>query len=104
MILLIILFAGVILEAHDWLGRDKAAHFTTSVFLTCYSYGICRDSFGNTDSSSRLCSAGISISLGLGKEYYDRGKPQGRWSWEDLAWDAAGICCGLVLINNNIMK
>ncbi len=102
--LLIILLTGCMLYSHDWLGRDKVAHFSTSLFLTCWSYGLSQDIFEQKSNDSRYLAVGVTLSMGLGKEGSDRYIRKGKWSWEDLVWDAGGILCGLVLINNKIIE
>jgi len=104
LILLVILLAGSILHGNDWLGKDKIAHFSSSVAVTCWSVGISNDIIGESKDSSRLMGAGFTLSLGLVKEGYDRYIQKKKWSWEDLVWDMAGITCGLILINNQIIE
>lgn len=103
-ILLVILLAGSILHGNDWLGKDKIAHFSSSIVLTCWSEGLSSDFFDESKDSSRLMGAGFTLSLGLCKEGYDRYIQKTKWSWEDLVWDMAGITCGLILINNQIIE
>lgn len=98
-ILILILICKVCL-ADNWLGRDKAAHFISCGYLTCYSYGIGKDVLEMKDDSSRILGLGLSLSAGLLKEYYDVSVKGGEWSWKDVFWDSAGICLGIVLINN----
>jgi uncharacterized protein YfiM (DUF2279 family) len=101
---LVVLLAVNTVSAENWLGKDKVAHFGSSLFLTCYIYGLNHDIAEVQADSSRMTGAGISLSLGLSKEWLDSRKINNRWSWADLVWDAAGICCGLVLINNKIIR
>jgi putative lipoprotein len=102
-VLIVLLLAGSLLHCHDWLGSDKIAHFGTSMFLTSYTSGCSNDILGETRENSQYLGVGLTLSLGLGKEGFDRYIQNEKWSWEDLAWDLAGIACGLV-INNQIME
>jgi len=102
--LLILLLAVSILHGHDWLGKDKIAHFSSSVAFTCWSVGMSNDIFGESKDNSRSMGVGFTLSLGLAKEGYDRYIQNKKWSWEDLVWDMAGITCGLILINNQMIE
>jgi len=103
-VLVVLLVMGSLLHCHDWLGSDKIAHFGSSMFLTCYTTGFSRDIMGESRDNSYYLGVGMTLSLGLGKEGFDRYIQNEKWSWEDLAWDLAGIACGLVIINNQIME
>lgn len=89
------LFAG-----SQWFGKDKIMHFSGSAFLTCWSYGISNDIIENSRENSAIFCVGFSMFLGAGKEVSDKYLKKTKWSWHDLAYDLAGICCGLVIINN----
>lgn len=104
LVLLLLLLAGSALQSQDWLGSDKIAHFGTSMFFTCYTIGSSNDIFGVNVDNSRMLGMGVTLSLGLGKEGFDRYIQQEKWSWEDIVWDVAGIACGLVILNNQIME
>ncbi|MCF7911692.1 MAG: hypothetical protein K9M99_04130 [Candidatus Cloacimonetes bacterium] len=103
-LILIMLLAGSLLYGNDWLGRDKVAHFSTSMFLTCYTCGGSNDLLGESRDNSFLLGTGITFSIGLGKEGFDLFVQKEKWSWEDLVWDVAGIACGLAIVNNQIME
>ena len=78
-----------------WFAKDKAEHLVVSVFLTGVSCSIFRDFYRNREESSIYFSAGLTLSLGLGKEFYDRRTPGGKFSYKDLAADVLGIGLGL---------
>ncbi|MDP8220911.1 MAG: hypothetical protein P9X26_06170 [Candidatus Stygibacter frigidus] len=103
-LMLIVLLAGSNLHGHDWLGKDKIAHFSSSIVLTCWSVGMSEDILGENKSNSRIMGSGFTLSLGLVKEGYDRYIQHKKWSWEDLVWDMAGIAGGLILINNQMIE
>jgi putative lipoprotein len=78
-----------------WLARDKLEHFGVSAFLSVLSYRVYHD-FYNKDKESSLCfSCGLTFSLGLGKEIYDKKKPGGKFSYKDLVADILGLAAGL---------
>jgi uncharacterized protein YfiM (DUF2279 family) len=84
------------LEISDkWFARDKLEHLAVSAFLTGVSCSVLRDFYRNRQESSMYFSAGLTFSLGLGKEFHDRRTPQGRFSYKDLTADVLGIGLGL---------
>jgi uncharacterized protein YfiM (DUF2279 family) len=84
----------------EWLGSDKVAHLTISLFLSAICYKIYHDNYYNDKDSSILFSGGLTFSLGLSKEFYDKNRPENRFSYKDLIADAAGIGIGLILATN----
>ncbi len=79
---------------------DKYYHFAASFLITGGSYLALSDGFA-TDAPDELAlawSAGISISVGLGKELYDW-VDYGLFSWRDIVWDLAGTAAGLVAMD-----
>ena len=78
-----------------WFARDKLEHFGASVFLSGVSYSIFRDFYHNDRESSVFFSAGLTFSLGLGKELYDQKTPRERFSYKDLVADILGMGLGL---------
>ena len=77
----------------DWLGPDKAAHFTVSATLAQSSYAA--STFALSRPRDRaFAAAGFTLSVGVAKELYDLGS-HGDPSLKDLAWDAAGAAIGL---------
>ena len=78
-----------------WFAKDKAEHLVVSAFLAGVSCSIFRDFYRNGEESSIYFSAGLTLSLGLGKEFYDRRTPLGKFSYKDLAADVLGIGLGL---------
>src|SRR5690606_6983608 len=84
---------------HDpdpWLGRDKALHFGVSVGLSAAGYGVGAALFPESEWAPFATGAGLSLSLGIGKEVFDQ--LQGRhFSWKDLTWDVLGTATGMAL-------
>lgn len=79
----------------DWLGADKAKHFGVTLGLAGVGYGGGALLF-DSPRARLLSGAGLAMGVGLGKELYDLGRGS-RFSWKDLAWDAAGTATGLAL-------
>jgi putative lipoprotein len=81
--------------ADKWFARDKAEHLVVSAFLSGVSCSIFRDFYNNQERSSVYFSAALTFTLGLGKEFYDRGPPQGKFSYKDLVADVLGTALGI---------
>lgn len=89
---------GVAPGAHatdDWLGPDKALHFSVSVGLSAGGYAVSSLAFDRRWQRS-VAGAGFSLTLGAGKELYDL-SGHGDPSWKDFTWDVAGTAVGVGL-------
>ncbi len=80
-----------------WLAKDKAQHFFGSFFITGLNMQLLRRG-GLELNSSRRIAAGISFSIGLGKEIRDSRQKNNIFSVPDLVADMAGIGLALLLI------
>ncbi|MCD6181157.1 MAG: DUF2279 domain-containing protein [Candidatus Cloacimonetes bacterium] len=99
-ILLLIFLFCIPLSAHaSWTGKDKIAHFLGSTYITCWNYGVMRDIGGCNAHKSKTMAISMTVLLGGGKELSDKKLGTTGWSWEDMAYNCAGIAAGLVLIN-----
>jgi uncharacterized protein YfiM (DUF2279 family) len=78
-----------------WLAWDKVEHLGISAYLSFVSYKIYHDFYRNRKKSSLYFSSGLTIGLGLGKEIYDKKRPNGKFSYKDLVADILGIGVGL---------
>jgi uncharacterized protein YfiM (DUF2279 family) len=87
--------ADTLQVSDKWIARDKLEHFGVSAFLSGVSYSVFRDFYNNDRKSSVCLSAGLTFSLGLGKELYDQKTPRGRFSYKDLVADVLGMGLGL---------
>jgi len=79
----------------DWLGRDKAWHFSISLALGAGGYGLSA-TFLDDPLPRAAVGFGFAMLLGVGKEIWDamgHGDPSGR----DLAWDVVGAATGVLL-------
>jgi uncharacterized protein YfiM (DUF2279 family) len=79
-----------------WLARDKALHFVVSAAIQSAGHTALRS--GGLDYREASSAAGaITLSVGVGKELWDRS--QGRYfSWKDLTADAFGGGSAAVLV------
>jgi len=78
---------------------DKAQHFMGSLISTVFFFKIFEDPLQISADQSKIYACGITLSLGISKELYDRSHPDNRFSWKDLIADLAGITCGLIIAN-----
>lgn len=81
--------------ADEWLGSDKAVHFSVSVGLGGGGYAVA--AFASERRWVRaLSGAGFSLTLGAAKEIYDA-VGRGTASEKDLVWDLLGTVVGVSL-------
>ncbi len=99
-IIIIILLAASLPAKSKWLGEDKVLHFTGSAFLTYWNYGINKDILDHSHKESIYFAVSFTLALGTAKEYSDKKLKKTDFSWQDLAYDTAGVIVGIVLINN----
>ena len=80
-----------------WVGRDKLYHFVGSLVIQTAGHAIGR-SAGLEYRDAVWTAAGVTMSLGMAKELYDRA--DGRFfSYRDLAADAIGTGTAAALIH-----
>jgi len=82
----------------DWFGRDKLQHFIASAYLTGFGSGLSQQVFGCDEQAGGRYGAAFGITLGFGKELYDRFGRKQIFSWKDIAADALGVLVGLLMI------
>lgn len=78
-----------------WIAWDKLEHLGVSAFFSATLYNVSHDFYYNDRESSLYLSSGLTFSLGLGKEFYDRGSRKSKFSYKDLVTDLLGIGLGL---------
>lgn len=82
--------------ADRWLARDKLYHFTASALIHSATHSVLRAN-GRDYREAAWTAAGVTMSVGLAKEVWDR--RAGRFlSLRDLAADAAGSGTGAVVM------
>jgi len=102
-VLVILILLGSSISADNFWGKDKVAHFSSSMFLVCWSSGFGSDIGQMNNTESRFLGVGVTLALGIGKEGSDRFIRNTQWGWCDLVWDVMGIGCGLIVINNGLI-
>jgi putative lipoprotein len=83
-----------LMVSDKWIASDKLEHLGVSAFFSGVFYNMFHDFYNNDRESSKYLSATLTLSLGLGKEFYDKKTPQGRFSYKDFVADIAGIGLG----------
>ncbi len=82
--------------ADHWLGRDKLYHFAVSAVIHSTTHSVLRAN-GRGYRDAAWTAAGVTLSVGVAKESWDR--ISGRdVSFRDLAADAAGTGTGAILV------
>lgn len=76
-----------------WLSKDKAAHFISSAVIS----GIATKEAmhrGSTDCDAALIGLTVSMTIGFGKEIYDKHIKETFYSSKDIVWNALGSLAG----------
>ena len=81
------------------LSNDKAKHFVASLISTVFVHQLSTKHFDFEKTESKTIAGGVTFSIGILKESYDKFIKKKKFSWEDLIADAAGIAVGLILVN-----
>ena len=81
------------------LAPDKGHHFMASAFITGVSFYAARQEFNQSEAAANATAIGVSFSVGLAKELYDKFSGRGNPSFMDIVADVAGIAVGIVLLN-----
>jgi len=79
----------------SWLAVDKYRHLLVSAMVVGLVADVLRVEGRQPRVRAAWFSVGVSLSLGVGKELYDRSHPGHVASWRDLAADLAGIALGV---------
>jgi putative lipoprotein len=89
-------FGGEPAGRDPWFSPDKAKHFFMSAFVQSASFSALRLA-GASRTGSLVGASAASLSVGVGKELYDK-KFGGDPSLKDLTWDGAGITAASLLL------
>ena len=82
----------------NWLGYDKALHFSASFLLTLSGQYVLTDKGGLSNGRALPVSTGIALGLGVAKEVVDSRRAVGpHFSLRDLAVDAFGVAVGALV-------
>ena len=85
-------------HSDPWIAMDKLKHFTSSFYFTTTSYYFMSREFDISNDQAKMNSICFTMSLGLGKEIFDSGKPGGFFSIKDLCADFCGAFVGIIVI------
>jgi uncharacterized protein YfiM (DUF2279 family) len=99
-VIIMLLFIFNLSAEESWIGRDKVAHFTTSAFLTYWTFGVSDKILEQSKRNSLIFSISFTSLMGIAKECSDKHIIKTSWSWRDITYDVIGIFAGIVLINN----
>lgn len=83
-----------------WFSKDKWMHLSTAYFLTLQSTYALDKMFYTKADNARYVSLGISLSLSLGKEFYDAFYKKSIFSWKDLVYDILGSGLGYITLTS----
>jgi putative lipoprotein len=81
-----------------WFGKDKAKHFLASAIIAGGVSWQQHRKAGRDAETSLRTGAGVTLSLGLAKEWSDRRNPGGLFSWKDLGADLLGTAFGVFVL------
>ena len=77
-------------------GADRWMHITASLVLADIATR-CLRRCGAGCLLSAGFGFGVSLAVGIGKEYYDRFKQKETFDWGDIKADIAGAACGSII-------
>ena len=77
-------------------GVDKWMHITASLVLANITARVLRRC-GAGCLLSAIVGFGVSLAVGIGKEFYDRFKQKETFDWGDIKADIIGALCGSVI-------
>ena len=81
-----------------WFAKDKARHFLASAIIAGGVSWNQHRRYGRGAGPSLCAGAGLSLSLGLAKEWSDRRKPGVLFSWKDMTADLLGTAAGVFIL------
>ena len=88
----------VLPKADSWLGKDKAQHFVASFVLVSFGSVWHSVHYDNGTGQDVRFGMGLTLGLGLAKEFLDLSASSGRFSWKDIVADLAGAGLGGLLL------
>ena len=88
-----------LIKKDHWFSEDKAKHVAASFILTGVTTYYCRHRQKWSGEKSVVFGAGLTFSMGMGKEIVDLKSDDHLFSWKDLTADLVGIGLGVVLLS-----
>lgn len=99
LVIIICIFSiGIVQASSPWLGSDKPMHLIGSAYLVYWNYHLASEVFEYSHQNSLMFSVSLTSFLGTGKELSDKYIKKTRFSWHDMAYNAAGIAIGVLII------
>ena len=83
----------------DWLAKDKFDHFSVSAFLVGFGYFAAHKELQQSEPSAQNIAFAFSLTLGLGKECYDKLSQKGTPSYKDFIANILGAATGFLFIH-----
>ena len=88
-------------EKISWMRSDHARHFVGGLYATLFMANLNNRFLDVEKKQSRQMAAGFTLTLALGKEWLDSGRPGNTFSWSDLGAGAAGVAVAIILLGLN---
>src|SRR3954465_4523592 len=88
-------------HTHPGSGLDKVKHFFMSAFIESVSYSLLQAS-GVHHRPALTGAIGITLGVGLAREFHDQRQRGNLFSVRDLTWDAIGTGAAAVLLSHTI--
>jgi uncharacterized protein YfiM (DUF2279 family) len=88
-----------LVKKDDWFAQDKARHLLGSFVLTGAVAYCCRHKQEWSKENSTVFAAGLTLSMGIGKEMNDLRTREHYFSWKDVVADITGIFLGVILLS-----
>lgn len=82
-----------------WFAEDKYKHFLVTTAISAAIASAARHN-GNENCDAALIGFSVTLTIGAGKEIYDKRKRGTFYSYRDMVWDTAGSATGSLLGSN----
>ena len=86
-------------QKDDWFGPDKYTHLAVTTAISAAAAKAAREE-GHDNCDAALIGFSISMTIGAGKEIYDKRKRKTRYSYRDMIWNTAGSTLGSLAGSN----
>ena len=88
------------LQRDRWLGADKLKHLAAGTAIAAGSTYAAREAGADIE-DARAIGVTMVITVGAGKELYDRDVKKTFWSWQDMSWNLIGALLGSYLVRES---
>lgn len=76
---------------------DKIKHLSATIGISAATAAYYRRDRNKNRCNAAAMGFGISMSIGAGKEIYDKQVKKTRWDWDDMVWNFIGSSVGSIL-------